>query len=147
MEFIFSGITLFGWVILAVMAIFAIAWVAMTAQEVTSRYGAIRCVIIAVVCICIILATAAGMSWYHTKTASGIRSYKDYKSEMTNGATMYREIAITAEDGREIFHYEGHFDMERRGSGDDRYIRFEAEDGKRYTIMYGVQDTVLVIEK
>lgn len=84
-------------------------------------------------------------NWYNTSTASGIRHYKDFKSEMSNG--IYREIIITSEEGREIFTYEGKFDLERHEDGDDRYLRFETQDGKRYTISYGIQDTVIIIEK
>ena len=93
----------------------------------------------------IIIGFIAFETWYHKSTASGIRYYKDFKSEMSNG--IYRELTITAEDGREIFRYEGKFDLERHEEGDDRYLRFETQDGKRYTISYGIQDTVLIIEK
>lgn len=83
--------------------------------------------------------------WYNSSTASGIRNYKDFQSEWSNG--IYRELIITAEDGREIFRYEGKCDIEINKNNDNRYLRFESEDGKRYTIMYGVQDTVTIIEK
>lgn len=92
-----------------------------------------------------IIAVAFGLNWYNTSTASGMRSYKDFKSEISNG--IYRELVITAEDGREIFRYEGKFDIERHEDGDDRYLRFESQEGKRYTISYGIQDTVIIIEK
>lgn len=81
--------------------------------------------------------------WYNTNTASGIRYYKDYQSELSNG--IDREITIIAEDGREIFHYEGKVDVE--SDHEDNYIKFEGEDGKRYLIYYGVQDTIMIIEK
>lgn len=84
-----------------------------------------------------------GLNWYNTSTASGIRSYKDFQSELTNG--LNREITITAEDGREIFHYEGKVDIE--SNHEDNYIKFEGEDGKRYMIYYGIQDTITIIEK
>lgn len=93
----------------------------------------------------IIIATVFGLNWYNTSTASGMRKYKDFKSELSNG--IYRELVITAEDGREIFRYEGKFDIERHEDGDDRYLRFESQEGKRYTISYGIQDTVIIIEK
>ena len=93
----------------------------------------------------IVVGFIAFENWYHKSTASGIRYYKDFESEMANG--IYRELTITAEDGREIFRYEGKFDLERHEDGDDRYLRFETQDGKRYTISYGIQDTVLIIEK
>lgn len=81
--------------------------------------------------------------WYNTHTASGIRNLKDTQSEINNGIT--REIVITAEDGREIFRYEGKVDVE--SNHEDNYIKFEGEDGKRYIIYYGIQDTITIIEK
>lgn len=84
-----------------------------------------------------------GLNWYNTSTASGVRSYKDWQSELNNG--IYREITITAEDGRVIFHYEGKVDIE--SNHEDNYIKFESEDGKRYIIYYGITDTILIIEK
>ena len=86
---------------------------------------------------------AVGMSWYNTHTASGIRAYKDFQSEIENG--INREITITAEDGREIFHYEGKVDVET--NHEDNYIKFESEDGRRYIVYYGIQDTILIVEK
>lgn len=82
-------------------------------------------------------------NWIHTHTASGIRDYKDFQSELSNG--LEREIIITAEDGREIFHYEGKVDIE--SNHEDNYIKFEGEDGCRYMIYYGIQDTIKIIEK
>ncbi len=91
----------------------------------------------------IVGALAFGMNWYNTSTASGIRGMKDFKSELTNG--IEREITITAEDGREIFHYQGKVDVESDHT--DNYIKFESEEGKRYLIYYGIQDTITIIEK
>ena len=88
-------------------------------------------------------ALAFLMNWYNTSTASGIRGMKDFKSELTNG--IAREITITAEDGREIFHYQGKVDVESDHT--DNYIKFESEEGKRYLIYYGIQDTITIIEK
>lgn len=96
---------------------------------------------VATILICVLYLGIA--SWWHTNTASGVRDYKDYKSEMSNG--LEREITITAEDGREIFHYEGKVDIE--SNHEDNYIKFEGEDGCRYMIYYGIQDTIQIIEK
>ena len=93
--------------------------------------------------IIIFVGTALFDNWANTSTASGIRRYKDYQSELSNG--IEREITITAEDGREIFHYEGKVDVESNHT--DNYIKFESEDGKRYIIYYGIQDTITIIEK
>ena len=72
-----------------------------------------------------------------------MRAVKDFQSELSNG--IDREITITAEDGREIFYYEGKVDIE--SNHEDNYIKFESEEGKRYIIYYGIQDTITIIEK
>ena len=91
----------------------------------------------------IIILIVIGIKWYNTHTASGARAVKDFQSEISNG--IEREITITAEDGREIFYYEGKVDIE--SDHDDNYIKFESEEGKRYIIYYGIQDTITIIEK
>ena len=91
----------------------------------------------------IIILIFIGIKWYNTHTASGVRAVKDFQSELSNG--IEREITITAEDGREIFYYEGKVDIE--SDHDDNYIKFESEEGKRYIIYYGIQDTITIIEK
>lgn len=96
-----------------------------------------------VVAIVLTVLLGFGLNWYNTSTASGIRGMKDFKSNLSNG--IDREITITAEDGREIFHYEGKVDVETNHT--DNYIKFESEDGKRYIIYYGIQDTIKIIEK
>ena len=95
-----------------------------------------------VISIAIFIAAFCGISWYNTSTASGIRAYKDYQSNMNNG--IEREITITAEDGREIFHYKGKIDVESDHT--DNYIKFESEEGKRYLIYYGIADTIVIKE-
>ena len=60
---------------------------------------------------------------------------------------LNREITITAEDGRLIYHYEGKVDIETRHDGNANYILFEGKDGLRRIIYYGIQDTVLIEEK
>ena len=95
-----------------------------------------------VISVAIFIGTIFGINWYNTSTASGIRAYKDYQSNMTNG--IEREITITAEDGREIFHYKGKVDVESDHT--DNYIKFESEEGKRYMIYYGITDTIIIKE-
>ena len=102
-------------------------------------------VIVLLITLILCIAILAGISWWHNNTASGARAMKDYHSEMNNG--VLREITITAEDGREIFHYEGKIDIETSHENSENYILFESEEGLRYIIYYGVQDTVLIIEK
>ena len=40
---------------------------------------------------------------------------------------------------------EGKVDIESNHT--DNYIKFESEEGKRYIIYYGIQDTITIIEK
>lgn len=93
--------------------------------------------------IIVTILLAIFLHWYNTSTASGIRGMKDFRSNLSNG--IEREITITTEDGREVFHYQGKIDVESDHT--DNYIKFESEDGKRYIIYYGIQDTVKIIEK
>ena len=79
--------------------------------------------------------------WYCNNTANGVRAMKDQQSNLSNG--LNREIIITAEDGREIFYYEGKCDIETDHSS---YILFEDEDGYRHIIYKGVQDTIIINE-
>lgn len=134
------AITIGGWIFLIIIALFGlILSVAGGFAEDNFLLAVVGILITIIICI----GAGGFMSWYNTSTASGIRNYKDYQSEMSNG--IEREITITAEDGREIFHYEGKVDIESNHS--DNYIKFESEEGKRYIIYYGIQDTILIVEK
>ncbi len=99
--------------------------------------------LISTLAICVIILFT--LAWYNTNTERGRRALKDNQSNFNGG--IYREITITAEDGREIFHYEGKVDIETSHEGSENYILFESEDGRRYIIYYGITDTVLIIEK
>lgn len=103
--------------------------------------GLIAIIITIVVCIAIMF----GLSWWHNSTASGQRAMKDFHSNIDGG--LNREITITAESGREIFHYEGKIDVETKHEGNANYILFESEEGLRYIIYYGITDTMTIIEK
>ena len=105
--------------------------------------GVVPYLITATISAIIIILIVIGIKWYNTHTASGARAVKDFQSEISNG--IDREITITAEDGREIFYYEGKVDIE--SNHEDNYIKFESEEGKRYIIYYGIQDTITIIEK
>ena len=78
--------------------------------------------------------------WFFNSTAAGARMEKDFKSGLHG---LDREITITAEDGREIYHYSGKCDIETQ----DKYILFEDENGKRQTIYWGPLDTIIIQEK
>lgn len=80
-------------------------------------------------------------TWNLNNTATGARIVKDVESEYLNG--INREITITAEDGREIFHYEGKCDIE---TDNYEYILFEDEEGLRHIIYKGALDTMIISE-
>lgn len=88
----------------------------------------------------LVLLIIGGGFWYCNNTAGGIRAMKDQQSELSNG--LMREITITAEDGREIFHYVGKCDIETNGN----YILFEDENGLRQMIYWGITDTIIISE-
>ena len=88
----------------------------------------------------VVLLLIGGGFWYCNNTAGGIRAMKDQQSNLSNG--LMREITITAEDGREIFHYVGKCDIETNGN----YILFEDENGLRQMIYWGITDTIIVSE-
>lgn len=122
---VLSGVALFGT---------AMAWLA----EGEWKHALVAFLVSAV----IVMAFVVGFLWFNNNTASGIRRMKDWRSERENG--IEREIIIHAEDGRQIFYYKGKVDVEL--DHNDNYIKFEAEDGRRFIIVYGVQDTVEIIE-
>lgn len=104
------------------------------------NHDAIAGVISLLVCIIIFIGCVVGFHWYYNSTASGARALKDQQSNFNKG--LNREITITAEDGREIYHYKGKCDIETQ----DRYILFEGEDGFRRTIYWGITDTIIIEE-
>lgn len=135
------SLTIGNWLLIAVVAVVGLAFTAYFILEDFKIAGLVNIVITVFICIGMMF----GISWYHNNTASGERSYKDYTSNMSKG--LEREITITAEDGREIFHYEGKIDVEVNHSGNANYILFESEEGLRYIIYYGITDTVLIVQK
>lgn len=97
-------------------------------------------VISLLVCLLVWFWVLFGLKWYYGSTASGMRALKDQQSNFN--LNLNREITITAEDGREIYHYKGKCDIETQ----DRYILFEGEDGLRRTIYWGITDTIIIEE-
>lgn len=97
-------------------------------------------IITLLVCLIFFIGTLFGFKWYYGSTASGMRALKDQESNFNQG--LNREITITAEDGREIYHYKGKCDIETQ----DRYILFEGDDGLRRTIYWGITDTIIIEE-
>ena len=132
--------TLVQWIVLVIvfLFLFGIAFV-IWLDSGDAKFAIISFLVILI----IMVVLGIVLNWYNTSTASGIRGMKDHKSNLSNG--IDREITITAEDGREIFYYEGKVDVE--SNHEDNYIKFESEEGKRYIIYYGIQDTIKIIEK
>lgn len=135
------ALTIGNWIFIGIVFVIGVIATILAADE----YSTGRTVATAIITIIICIALMFGLSWYHKNTASGARSYKDFESNLQNG--LEREITIYAEDGRQIFHYEGKVDIETKHNGNANYILFESEEGRRYIIYYGIQDTVLIIEK
>lgn len=130
------ALTVVNWICIVIVLFIGILFAIAAFNDYETLVGIVAIVITILICILMIV----GFNWYHKKTASGVRSYKDYNSEFSNG--INREIIITAEDGRQIFYYKGKVDIEEK----DGYIRFESEEGARYIINYGVQDTIIIRE-
>ena len=98
--------------------------------------------LVSMVITAVLFGGAVGVGhWYCNNTAAGVRSMKDQESNLNNG--LHREIIVTAEDGREIFYYEGKCDIETDHAS---YILFEDEEGYRHIIYKGVQDTIIINE-
>lgn len=136
------ALTIGNWIILSMLGLAGLITAILLFIDADSYLPPITVIIVTIV---IFVGGMFTLNWYHTNTASGNRKYKDFTSELNNG--IYREITITAEDGREIFSYEGKVDIETVHEGNANYILFESEDGHRYVIFYGIQDTVLIVEK
>ena len=130
-------LTLGQWITTGIIAIAVIILVGFLIYD-----DAFKSAMIALIIGLIIEALFIGfLSWYNTKTAGGVRHYKDYVSDIENG--LNRSIDIYAEDGRQIYHYDGKIDIEDNNG----YILFEDEDHKRHIIYYGALDTVIIEEK
>lgn len=132
--------TIAQWVVLVFLLLIGLGISVVFLADKDTRIAGLAIVFSTVV---VTVLLAIFLNWYNTSTASGIRGMKDFRSNLSNG--IEREITITTEDGREVFHYQGKIDVESDHT--DNYIKFESEDGKRYIIYYGIQDTVKIIEK
>ena len=125
------------WIVAIVVGILGIFFSFMIWAIDDNPGGGILCILVTVF---VVLLIIGGGFWYCNNTAGGIRAMKDQQSELSNG--LMREITITAEDGREIFHYVGKCDIETNGN----YILFEDEKGLRQMIYWGITDTIIVSE-
>lgn len=125
-----------GAIVLLVVLGFGLIFISIASFVYDTKIGAITLLI----CLIFFAGTFFGFKWYYSSTASGMRALKDQESNFNQG--LNREITITAEDGREIYHYKGKCDIETQ----DRYILFEGEDGLRRTIYWGITDTIIIEE-
>lgn len=134
-------LTLGNWLFIGIMFVLTLG---VAAVFLSMDYANASSWVITILCIVFIYAIiAGGLMWYNTNTESGMRALKENASNLHGG--LEREIIINAEDGREIYRYEGKIDIESDHS--DNYILFDDENNKRHIIYYGIQDTVMIIEK
>lgn len=133
-------LTLLDWVLFALLLTLGVSVTIVVGCIAESKKST---VISGIICAFVLALIMFGIGWWNTGTAAGQRKIKDNQSNINNG--IEREIVITAEDGREIFRYEGKIDIE--SNHEDNYIKFDDESGKRYIIYYGIQDTITIIEK
>lgn len=134
-------LTLTNWIIIGIMFVLTLG---MAAVVLTLSCDSGKEWVIVILCIVLVFGIIIGIvAWYNTNTESGMRALKENASNLHGG--LEREIIINAEDGREIYRYEGKIDIESDHS--DNYILFDDENGKRHIIYYGIQDTVMIIEK
>jgi len=95
------ALTIANWIVIGLIFILGISCAGYLFCN-DSKSGAIIMILITII---LCFGILVGFSWWHNNTASGARAMKDFQSNIHNG--INREITITAEDGREIFHYEG----------------------------------------
>ena len=125
------------WIVTIIVGVIGIIFSVMVWWIDDNAGGAMLGILITVFVVLIIIG---GGFWYCNNTAGGIRAMKDQQSELSNG--LMREITITAEDGREIFHYVGKCDIETNGN----YILFEDENCMRQMIYWEITDTIIMSE-
>lgn len=123
-------------IVIAIIAIFIIIIGAVIIAG--DEDGGVPCIIIGV----IVLIISIVMIIIGATSNSFKRELKDIQSNYGNG--IHRIITVTAEDGRTIYTYEGTVDLEINGA--ERKIKFEDENGNRQIVIYGIQDTVTIIE-
>ena len=116
--------TIGGWSIFALLALFVVCGVVFIMDCWESTRGRVLTAIIGIV---VILAILLGMFWWFNNTASGRRALTDQKSEFANG--LERVVRVYTANGDIIAEYEGIIDIEGNDGG---YVLFDYQ-GKRYT--------------
>lgn len=116
--------TIAGWIIFAVFALFIIfggVGIGVDVCETTASQ-----VLIGAICVFLVFALLFGMLWFFNNTAAGQRALVDQESNLNNG--MERTVTIYTADGEIIAQYTGLIDIETNDGG---YVKFDF-DGKRY---------------
>lgn len=99
-------------------------------------------VIIVVIEILLFVAIIGGCAMYNTRTESGKRSVKSWKSETSGG--INRTVTVYDINGEEVAKYTGRFDIEETSQEGVVKIKFDC-DGRRH-IIYAQTGTVLIDE-
>lgn len=104
-------------------------------------YNPKKRILIIVSVIVVVLVLLGGCShWYISKTASGGRIRKDFKSEVDNG--IPREIKVYNADGKVIMEEKGKFDIKHSS----RSLQYVDQNNRKHNIYFGDNSTVTVDE-
>lgn len=128
--------TIGGWVLLILIGVTVIGFAAVLFVNASNAKGRIVVVVIAVA---LIAASAWGLHWYFHSTASGQRALIDQRSELGGG--LARTITVYTANGDVIARFSGMIDIEANKGG---YIKFDFE-GKRYIYYNCFVETVAEI--
>ena len=128
--------TIGGWFLFAIFALFIGGTCLFIAADATSSSGQLLAVLIAII---LIVALLFGMKWYFNNTASGQRALTDQKSELANG--LERTINVYTANGDLIASYNGKIDIDTNDGG---YVKFDFE-GKRYVYYNCFVETIAEI--
>ena len=116
--------TIGGWIIFAIIAIFLILvaiFCAVVCKSVAAKITA------PILCVIATIGLLIVMLWYFGNTASGQRAMVDQKSDFGNG--LNRIVRVYTANGDIIAEFEGKIDIEGNDGG---YVLFDYE-GMRYT--------------
>lgn len=131
--------TLLDWILFGIVFACMIGVIIfMIVEKVDAKYKIIALIIEVV----LIVAMVGGCAAYHTKTESGKRSLKTWKSETSGG--IDRTVTVYDINGEEVAKYTGRFDVEESSQEGVVKIKFDC-DGKRH-IIYAQTGTVLIDE-
>ena len=131
--------TLLDWILFA--TIFATLG-CITVFVISTDLGVAGKVATVVVEILLFVAIIGGCAMYNTRTESGKRSVKSWKSETSGG--INRTVTVYDINGEEVAKYTGRFDIEETSQEGVVKIKFDC-DGRRH-IIYAQTGTVLIDE-